>query len=492
MHSTKSVCPECKEVIEASIFENNDRVLMEKECPEHGKFEEVYWSDANLYRKFQKYRHEGNGVSNPLTSDDEGCPLSCGLCPSHKTTTLLANIDVTNRCNLNCPICFANAKTRGFIYEPTFQQIENMLKILREEKPTPCPAIQFSGGEPTVRDDLPAMIQKAKEMGFVQIQIATNGVRIAKDIEFARKLKNAGLHTIYLSFDGVKEETYQKIRNFNALPVKEKAIGNCREAGIHSIVLVPTLVKGENDDQLADIVRFATDKLDVVKGINFQPVAFTGRIDRQSREKQRFTIPDLIKGLADQTSGEVAENAWYPIPFVVPISRFIEGVQGKYLPEFTVHPHCGAATYLFVEEGRIIPITDFLDVEGFIELLDDATQDLNGTKARNLINLARVVREIPKLVDQEKAPKSINITKMLINIIKEGEREVTSQFHRKSLFVGAMHFQDLYNFDLERVCRCGIHYATPDGRIIPFCSYNAFHRDEVEGQFLKPYNLNTK
>ncbi|MDK2893015.1 tetraether lipid synthase Tes [Methanohalophilus sp.] len=487
MERTQSICPECLKVVDAEVFEENGRIMIEKTCHEHGRFREVYWSDAELYHKFKRFGKKGNGISNPMTDVNSGCPNDCGLCPNHITTTLLANIDVTNRCNLNCPVCFANAKVRGMIYEPTFEQIVDMLKMLRDEKPTRCFSVQFSGGEPTVRDDLPEMIKTAQEMGFVQIQIATNGVRLAKDLNYGKTMKNAGLHTVYLSFDGVHEETYQTMRGFNAFPIKQQAIKNCRAAGLTSVVLVPTVVRGVNDNEIGDIVRFASDKLDVIKGINFQPVSFTGRIDEESRNQKRFTIPDLMKNMEEQTDGQIPVDAWYPVPFVVPVSRFLEKIQRRYLPEFTVHSHCGAATYVFIEDGKIIPITNFIDVEGFMEVLEDATNELNGKRSKDMLVLAKVLKQIPRLVDSEKGPKNVNITKLLMNVIKDGGKEATRQFHRNTLFLGSMHFQDPYNFDCHRVERCGIHYATPDGRIIPFCTYNTLHRDAVESKFLRPY-----
>ena len=149
----------------------------------------------------------GAGVSNPQNiAPPENCPSSCGLCNNHHSQTLLANIDLTNRCNLDCEFCFANARACGFVYEPDFDEIVKMLTLLRDQKPVPAPAVQFSGGEPTMRDDLAKIIRKAKEIGFPQVQIASNGVRLAKEPEYAQELKDAGLNTVYLHFDGVTPE----------------------------------------------------------------------------------------------------------------------------------------------------------------------------------------------------------------------------------------------------------------------------------------------
>jgi uncharacterized radical SAM superfamily Fe-S cluster-containing enzyme len=487
MKHIRSLCPECQAVVDAVVFEEDGRVLMEKTCNEHGTFRDVYWSDAKLYNKFDKFSRIGGGLSNPMVSQNSDCPNNCGICPSHKTTTILANIDVTNRCNLSCPVCFANAKASGYVYEPTTKQVRNMMLMLRSEEPVPCYAVQFSGGEPTVRDDLPELVAMARDLGFVQIQIATNGVRLAKSVEFGKKLMQAGLHTVYLQFDGVSEEPYRKLRGFNAFPIKQKAIENCRTAGIKSIVLVPTVAKGVNDHEVGDIIRFAADRLDVVKGVNFQPVSFIGRIDQDKREKGRITIPDLIKLVEEQTDGEIPADAWYPVPFVVPISQFVAVMRKKPIPEFTVHPHCGTGTYVFKENERLIPVTEFVDVEGLHEFISETIPECNGNGS-NLKVVGKMIRKIPGFVDVKSAPRSVNFTKLFLNVLKEGSSEATKQFHRNTLFLGAMHFQDMYNFDFDRVQRCGIHYATPDGRVIPFCTYNTLHREEVEAKFSRPFH----
>ena len=282
---TKSICPECLRLLDTEVFVEDGRVMMEKTCPEHGTFKDVYWSDVEAYKKFEEYLQDGKGLKNPHTKSVKGCPFDCGICPNHKTTTLLANIDVTNRCNMNCPICFANAQASGRVYEPTLEEIHDMLKRLRDEKPVPCPAVQFAGGEPTVREDFPEIIKMAADLHFSQIQVATNGIKMAKSVEYCRTLLKAGLNTVYLQFDGLTPEPYIKARGFNALPMKMKAIENFRKSEIKSVVLVPTLVKGVNDDQMGDIINFAFDNSDIVKGVNVQPISFAGRVEYEELQQ---------------------------------------------------------------------------------------------------------------------------------------------------------------------------------------------------------------
>lgn len=478
-----SLCPICLRVVSARVFSQDGRVYMEKRCEEHGDFRELYWSDLLLYEKFNNYWCDGHGLNNS-TESRQGCPFDCGLCQNHLTGTLLGNIDLTNRCNLACPVCFADAG--GRVYEPSLDQIRIMMQNLRAEKPVPCPAIQFSGGEPTMRNDLPQIVTMAMQMGFAQIQMATNGLRLAASLELCQSLMKNGLNTVYLQFDGVTPEPYQAVRGRDLLAIKIKALDNFAKAGLTSTVLVPTLAKGINDHQIGDIVRFASQKLDVVRGVNFQPVSFAGRIDPQERAEKRITIPDVLAFLEDQMDGEITREDFYPVPFVVPVSQLIASQSQEPQPIFNVHPCCGAATYVYKFNGHLIPITRFIDVKGLMEKIKKEVENFNGSGLGRLKMNGMILKELPKFVDEARIPGDLNITRMLLSVFRNGTRESLIEFHSKTLFVGAMHFQDLYNLDLERLQRCGIHYATPDGRIIPFCSYNNLHRKSVEDKFSHP------
>ena len=164
---TRSLCPTCNSVIDAEIVEEEDNIWLDRTCPSHGNFRHLYWSDARMYHRFDKYDAVGNGIANPQNpgAPANSCPTACGLCNNHHSQTLLANIDLTNRCNLDCDFCFANARACGFVYEPEFDDVVRMLQVLRDEKPVPAPAVQFSGGEPTMREDLPEIIRKGKGDG---------------------------------------------------------------------------------------------------------------------------------------------------------------------------------------------------------------------------------------------------------------------------------------------------------------------------------------
>ena len=364
--TTRSICPECLKALDATIYEDDGKVFIKKTCPEHGPFNELYWSDYDQYVRAEKFRFDGEGMANPRTEKKNGCPLDCGICPEHKSHTALAIIDVTNRCNLTCPVCFANAAAAGYVYEPTKEQIYGMLENLRANKPVPATALQFSGGEPTIRKELPDFIRKAKELGFSHVEINTNGLRISQSVEYAKELKAAGVSTIYLQFDGLTSDVYKFIRGVDLLNIKMKAIENLRQAGLTSIVLVVTLVKGVNDKQLGDIINFAVKNFDVIRCINVQPVSLCGRLPAQDREKMRITIPDFMKNVEEQTNGIIKASDFYPVPTVAPVAKAVGALKDRRYIEFTAHPHCGMATYLLVEDGKITPITKLANVDKFV------------------------------------------------------------------------------------------------------------------------------
>jgi len=472
---TKSLCPECKRVVDAVVYAEDGKVWIEKKCPEHGYFKDVYWSDYELYKRVLKFDFIGSKLENPRTETVKGCPYDCGLCPNHKTYTVLGIIDVTNRCNLNCPICFAHAGAVGYVYEPTLEQIRKMMENLRANRPVPTPSLQLSGGEPTVREDLPEIVRMAKELGFRHVEVNTNGIMLAKSVDYCRELLEAGADTIYLQFDGTRPKAYEAARGRDLFPIKKRALENLRKAGFRSVVLVPTLVRGVNDDQIGEIIEFAYKNRDIVRCVNFQPVSITGRIDYEKREQMRITIPDLIHLAEEQTKGRIKAEDWYPVPTVVPIAKVAAKLLGRGFPEFSAHPHCGMATYIIPGFRGYKPITRFADVDELIYALDAAVGIDDVSKAKQALKEA-VKKHVSKRF----------LLRHFLPVLWKGEYEALRKLHHKMIMIGSMHFMDPFNFDLDRVQRCIIHYATPDGRIIPFCTYNSIHRPVVEKAFSVP------
>ena len=483
LKKTRSLCPQCNTILETEIIEDMGQIWLERTCPEHGTFRSLYWSDARMYHRYERYNSVGEGIDNlqnvdPITC----CPSSCGLCSNHNSQTLLANIDLTNRCNLNCDFCFANAQACGFVYEPEFDEIITMMQMLRDQKPVPVPAVQFSGGEPTMRDDLIPIIQKAKDLGFPQIQIATNGIRLSKEPEFAKQLLKAGITTVYLHFDGVSKETN------SILEIHKKAIENLNNAGLGT-VLVPTIVRGRNDHEVGEIIKFAIKNISVIRGVNFQPVAFTGAASEDDVSSNRVTIPDLLKNIEEQTDKVISCNDFYPIPCVIPISDLVEAYTGRPQIRFTAHQHCGAATYVFVQkDNAIVPVTKIIDVDCFFESITKMARNLKkGDTINKYTSLLTGLKDIHKSFRKEHAWITADIRKLISKILIDQNIDALKDFHQNALFIGVMHFMDRYNYDLDRVQRCCIHYATPEGHLIPFCTYNSgpVYREQVWKKYAK-------
>jgi len=491
--TTQSLCPECSALIPATIFEQDGQVRMEKRCPSHGEFHDIVYSDARLYLKMEEWTFADNrGLENPAVVDATRCPQDCGLCNLHTSHTGLANVDLTNRCNLTCPVCFANANAAGYVYEPDFETVRRMLQALRDERPVAGRIVQFSGGEPTIYPRFFDVLRMAREMGFSHLQAATNGIRFA-DLEFAEQAKEAGLHTLYLQFDGVCDDIYRRTRGKALWDLKLKCIENVRRAGL-KIVFVPTIVKGLNDHQIGDIIRLALENIECVSGISFQPVAFTGRIARRELERKRFTLSDFAHAVHQQTGIADPYEDWFPLSCVTPFSKLLSALRGDETTTLSCHPHCSLGTYLFVDRNRrAIPVTRFVDVGPMLREMD-ALAAKAGKRHIQIFTRLQAWNSLRKFFHAERAPEGLTFKKFLQTLqgmtdkrYGRGESE-SSGFTYRTLMLAGMHFMDAYNYDVERVKRCVIHYAAPNGRIYPFCAYNSgpVFRERIERQFSVP------
>ncbi|MFX0004463.1 MAG: tetraether lipid synthase Tes [Candidatus Hodarchaeota archaeon] len=524
---TRSVCPECLEPIDAEVYEENDQIWMKKSCEEHGQFKDKLSSSAKYYKwthwairdKDGKvvWKFDKDGEANPpdcVGDDPRGCPYNCGLCEQHLSTCSLALIDLTNRCNFNCNFCYANVLQSGYLVEPTLEEIDRIMKHFRS-KPMPAVAIMFTGGEPTVRKDFPEICKMAKDNGFKEVIVATNGYGFQKKkggLEWTKKVKEAGLDTLYFQFDGINDITYEKTRGIkNLMAYKQRVVENCRKAGLDSIVLVATIAKGVTDIEVGNIIQYAIDNVDVVRGITFQPVSLCGRIAFEEREELRITNADVLKIIEQQTGGKISmENAWYPLTTIVEFGRVVAYLADVEPIEFTCHPDCGFASYLVTDpdSGEMMPIMEYFDplkvidfanrfwakikhkekkplrlfedlLGDFGKTLDNGLNFLDKTqlRARFLLGVLQYMKKPGKLME------------MFSRLLMRGDWESVSSFSYGALLLSSMHFQDAYNMDLERAKRCIVHFgvAMPDKTVkeISFCTMNSIHRPIIEKQIAK-------
>ena len=332
---TRSICPECKTVIDAQVIIRDNKVYMRKRCPDHGWFEGIISSDAEMYVGSVRFNKPGTIPLDFSTEVKDGCPLDCGLCPEHKQHICLALIEINTACNLGCPVCFADA---GIGYNLTLAQVESMLDRLVEIEGDP-EVVQFSGGEPTIHPQLPAMIQAAKDRGIRQVMINTNGVRLAHDDRFLAQM--AALDpVVYFQFDGLREETYLTIRGEPLLDTKMRALDRLADAGM-TAVLVAAIERSVNTDEVGSIIEFGL-KHPAVHGVVFQPVTHVGR-HIEFDPMTRVTIPDIIHGIVDQTDGRFVLEDFVPVP--------------------CCFPTCQVNSYLFVDGDNVTPLPRLLDID---------------------------------------------------------------------------------------------------------------------------------
>jgi uncharacterized radical SAM superfamily Fe-S cluster-containing enzyme len=461
-----SICPTCFQEgkiqkINAKIIEEDNKIFIKKKCNKHGDFKDIYFSDAKLYKKWMKFKVTGKSANSVKTFVFDESPLYS----IHKSQSVLTNLLVTNRCDLRCSYCFMNAGASGHVYEPDLKTLRKIMLQARNTKPIGSKAIQITGGEPCIREDIIDIVEMAKELGFSHIQVNTNGMKLAESVNFCKELKKAKVNTIYMSFDGVSKETNSWIDK------NVKAIKNLRAVNL-KCVLVPVLIGGKNLHETGKIINFALKNMDIIRGVNFQPISFCGRVTKikdKKREEQRVDYVRMIEVIEREFQGAISREDFYPVPFVYPISKLMEVIKGETQVEFTAHPGCGGATYIFLDGNNPIPVTRFIDVEGLFDFIDNQSQKKGPLKKIRIAS--SFLKNINNYVDFTKAPKGFDLKKLLKDAAIGGSYDSLRGFHYKSLFVGSMWFQDAFNLNVDRLERCVIHYTTEEG-IVPFCSYN--------------------
>ena len=441
---TTSLCPRCGRILDASTLSENGKIFMEKTCPEHGPFRSLVWSDEVLYKQSFKFEQPGKKhlIRNYATSVSKGCPQDCGLCPEHRQHTCFALVEVTNMCNLKCPVCYASANEIP-AKDPSITELENRFKFILSSENDP-PTLQLTGGEPTIRADLPDIVKTAKRLGFTDITLSTNGIALAKDSTLAGRLAKAGLSEVTLQFDGVTDDVYIKIRGIPLLREKLEAIKNLQAAGL-SVAVAATLLPGINTNQIGDIVRFAKQrKLD---GVNFSPMTYVGRYPNDGfNPENRLTIPDVLREIEAQTEGELRVSDFVPVP----------------CPDTA----CSTMTYVFNTSKQLVPLTRVCDVESHLSSLLYGERVVEGELVRNaLLNLWSMGA----------VPGSSNVLQNICDL--DLPRELLK--NAKCMSIAIHGFQDAWNIDFDRVKKCCIHIATPDKKLIPFCVYNNLIRPEL-------------
>ena len=451
---TRSICPECKGVIDAQIIIRQNKVYMRKRCPTHGWFEGIISSDAEMYVNSIKFNKPGTIPLEFSTEVKDGCPLDCGLCPEHKQHICLGIIEVNTACNLNCPVCFANA---GIGFSLTLAQAEGMLDRFIEIEGDP-EVIQFSGGEPTIHPQLLDMIQAAKDRGVRQVMVNTNGVRIAKDDKFLESLARLK-PVIYFQFDGLRRETYRTIRGEDLLDTKLKALDRMQQAGLDAVI-VAAIEHGVNVDEVGALLEFGLDH-PAVRGAVFQPVTHVGR-HIEFDPMQRVTIPDVIHGIVEQTKGRFVLEDFVPVP--------------------CCFPTCQVNSYVYVDGDITRPLPRMLDLEQYLDYITN--------RALPKTPDAAVIREALEGLWSASAVAGTEKTADQFQCAcGPGLETGFGPAHLKDhIFqIAIKDFLDPYTFNVKQVMKCCVGILVPDGRVIPFCAYNSVgYRETIREQMSQP------
>jgi len=439
---TQSLCPICIKPIPTKIIEKNNSIYLKKHCFEHGDQLEILEEDAEFYKSREGY-NKPSTISKTQTKIAKGCPFDCGLCPDHEQHTCIGLIEVTPQCDLGCPVCFACAGSG----EPLpLKKIEEMMDFLQESESNEAEILQISGGEPTTHPDILRIIGMAKDKKFKYVMLNTNGLRIARDEEFVKELSRftPGFE-VYLQFDGFDSKTYSYLRGRDIFSIKQKAIENLVKYKV-PITLVATIEKGINDNELGKIVEFGI-KTKYIRGINFQPIAFFGRLKKEHNIKDRITMTGIIKRIEEQTKGMIKKSDFIPLP--CDIDRV-------------------AVTYLYRNKDEFIPITRHLNIKNYIQILDntfafDADKIMqNVKKNESCCDILGFLKEISPLI-----PPSF---------ILKSEKEKVEFVDENTFRISVTSFVDIYNFDMASIKRECVHIITPDLKRIPFSSFNMLHR----------------
>lgn len=433
LSETQALCPVCLRRLPARRERRGHEVWLVRTCPEHGLCEAVIWRGEPDFASWTRPKTPSrppvvHAAAHP--GPGRGCPHDCGLCPEHGQHTCTAVVEVTARCDLGCPVCYADSGASDSGHAP-LAELTARLKRLRSDA-GPC-NLQLSGGEPTLRHDLPEIVAAARPLGFGLVQLNTNGLRLGREPGYAETLAQAGLQSVFLQFDG-SDSACLALRGRPLLAEKLAAIAACGRAGL-GVVLVSTLLRGVNEGELGDILRVALAHMPVVRAVHFQPASSFGRFPAPFGEADRLTLPEVLTLLVAQSGGMLDAR--------------------DFQPPCCEHERCSFSGRFASENGRLVPMRE----GGGCDTEPHLAPILAAEGARRA--KSAVAGQWAAAPQAPEAPPRDDF-----------ERFLQGRGADKRLSLSCMAFQDARTLDLERVRGCCIHTQAPDGRLIPFCLYN--------------------
>ncbi|MBO9732920.1 MAG: radical SAM protein [Chitinophaga sp.] len=446
---TLSICSTCLRRVDAKVIFEEGKVFMIKHCPHHGKEKVLIATDMDYYKNTRNYNKPSEAPLKTNTSTHYGCPYDCGLCADHEQHSCLTVIEVTDRCNLTCPTCYAMSSPH-YGRHRTLEEIEQMLDIIVANEGQPD-VIQLSGGEPTIHPQFFEILDIAKRKPIRHLMINTNGIRIAKDKEFTARLATyMPDFEVYLQFDSFKPEVLERMRGKDLTDIRQQAIANLNEVNL-STTLVVTLQKGLNDDEMGAIVDYAV-KQPCVRGVTFQPVQVAGRTDDFDPATDRITLTEVRQRILEQ-SPIWNSNDIIPVP---------------------CNPDALAMAYALKIDGQVYPLTRYVDPT---VLLNNSKNTIVYEQDEKLHQ--HVLKIFSTGISTDAAVNDMQSLLCCLPQVQAPGLDYTNLFR-----IVIMRFLDAYDFDVRAIKKSCVHIVHKDGRIVPFETMNLFYRDDKE-EYLK-------
>lgn len=443
--TTQALCSTCRRTVEAKIVLEDARVLMDKWCPAHGVERVLVSDDVDWYRQGREVFIKPPELPQRFnTAMRYGCPWDCGLCPDHMQHSCLSVVEITDRCNLSCPVCYAGSSTDAALKHRSMDEVRAMLDAVVANEGEPD-VVQLSGGEPTLHPQLFEILDECRARPIRHLMLNTNGIRLATEPGFAERLAAyKPRFEVYLQFDSLEAEVHRSLRGADLTRIRLQALERLEAVGL-STTLVMTVKKGLNDHQVGDVIRFGLERR-CVRGVTLQPVSDAGRNEQWDEQRHRLPVSALRRAVAEQ-SGVFSLRDVLPVP---------------------CNPDTLAMAYALKVDGQVLPLTRYLDDDTLlagprntIVFEDDARlrEAVFKTFSTNHApdGQARCLSDLLCCLPQVSAPPSLNYENVFRVLI--------------------VHFMDARTMDLRALKKSCVHMARPDGRLIPFESFNLFYRE---------------
>ncbi|WP_437786626.1 radical SAM protein [Sorangium sp. So ce1097] len=455
---SRGLCPQCKRAVDGVRILRDGKVYLRKQCPTHGQSEALISGDADWFLRSLTYVKEGSRPLEYSTPVERGCPDDCGLCPDHEQHSCLPIIEITNHCNLECPICIVQNRHN---YNMTREEFGRVLDGI-VAKEGALETINLSGGEPTLHPEFLELLDMARaRTEIARVSISTNGLRCASDYAFCEELARRKVY-VSLQLDALSNPALRVLRGGgDQAAAREKALANLKKAGVRT-TLVSTVARGVNDDRIGDCIRLLYEN-DFILSLTFQPAAYTGYGGAHFAPHDPLdvmTIPDVVRAAEEQT-GLLRKSDFLPLP--------------------CSHPSCFALTYLLKVDGEFIPFPRFLELDRYLELLANRgtirpDEEFEGALRDAIDQMWTSAGQVPD------CDRILKVLRRAIFLMYPEERALAleERLHIgeglvKTVFIHA--FMDVHTFEVDRIKKCCTHYALPDGRLMPGCAYNNLYRD---------------